>query len=194
MASTPAQGLVTKAFAVHARSACQRNAIVARLRKSYYVLIVEMREKARVRMSSRATSLSLKLGPACLSAAISASGSSTVASTSARRNVTHRRLNPPTVRDRPTLCRTVHVERHRSRRFQTRRENHVKIQYQAAHSLVEKHFPADISASRCATRATAGTAERLSSLSADAAAHPRTQSATRVKMKHLSVCASVAHS
>ena len=68
-------------------------------------------------------------------------------------------------------------------------ESRVKTTSQAVHSHVERHCHAGIYASRSAILEAAAIASRLSTFSADVAAHPPSRFAIKARPRHLSACA-----
>ena len=174
-----------------AKSGCQRSAIAGRSRRSYSVVIAEMKRRASVNTLSKATSQLSKAGQACLSAATYVSVSSIVVSTNAKRSVTRKKWRLRIARDLLMSLHTARVGRRHLRRSLTRRERLVKTTYRAARGHAARHCLAVINASRSVIPAAVEAVNRPSSSSADAAALRQIHSVTRVRTKRPSVCAFV---
>jgi len=176
---------------VPAKSVFQLDAIVGMSKRNCFAAIAEMRRRASVNTLWMVMSPLSRAGPACSSVAIYASVSSIAVCTGATRSVIRKRRTLRIAQGLLMSLRTVRVGRRHCRRSATRRERRARTRFQAVRGHVARYFHAAINASRSATRAIAETADRTSSSNADAVAHLQTHSATRARMKRLSVCASV---
>lgn len=186
MENTPAQGPATKDSAAHARSACPRNVIVDKSKRSCFAPTAQKKRRATWRMQLLRASLSLRLGWACLSVAIIVRETSTAGFTNVRKNATRKSCKHRIALDRLTSLRIVLAERHRLKRSLTRPESLARTQFRAAFAPAARCCPAVINVRRSAIRATAVTANKLSASSVGAVEPRQTQFATKARMSLLS--------